>query len=304
MSGPRPGPCAPWVSGEELAALAPIQAAAAKQIADQKLTEEALNLVCAGAADAASLVLYELSGRQFTGECGPVTIRPVSRPTDADTRTWGSLNPNGWISSWGMCSAYGADVPGVVTHHGCSNPPEISLGAYPVTEIVQVLIDGIVIPGPYDPGTQTGEWELRDHRWLVRLRPTASAVPTERYGWPTCQILDLPDTEQGTFSITYRYGMAPPGMGRMAALALGKYLALPQLGNTTHFPKRVKQVTRQGVQASTTDVEDFVSTGNTGIFEVDLFIKAVNPGKNQRQAMVYSPDVGRPRRTAFPSLPS
>ena len=294
---PRTGPCSPWTSGPEIAALGPVVKAAAKMQVEQA----ALDLICAEAALAASQVLYELSGRMFTGDCGPVTVRPVSRPTDQDTR---SSTPLGWFSVWGTASGYGAQPAGVLAHYGSVEPPTITL-PYPVTEVLQVLIDGEVIPGPYDPVTQTGEWELRDFQELVRIRPTAASTPTQRWGWPTSQIMDLPDSEEGTFSVTVTFGTPPPAMGELAARKLGEYLALPQLGDTTHYPKRIVQMSRQGVSAQIASVIDILEKGSLGIWECDAFLLAVNPSKNQRQAAVYSPDTGRQaRRQARPSLPS
>lgn len=293
MSFPRTGPCDPWTAADQIESLPAVTAA----IQNTKLEPEQVTSVLAEAAIVASEILYELSGRIFTGECGPVTVRPISRPTDADTRSWGAaLSPLGWFSSWGLCTSYGSSIPGVMSHYGCSNPPEIELGAYPVTEIVQVLIDGVVIPAD--------EYELRNHRWLVRMRTSASSAPTERWGWPTCQINDLPDSQEGTFSVTYRYGSPPPASGKLAARKLAEYLALPQISETARLPQRTTQVSRQGVTAQAASVTDLIKDGLLGIYEVDVFLQSVNPSKNKRQATVWSPDIGRPRRTATPSLPS
>lgn len=304
MPGPRNGPCSPWCSAPQIQALAWVSAAATKAIAAGNLTQEQVTAICATSAQAASEILYELSARAFTGACGPVTIRPVSRPSDADTRTWAaSMSPLGWFSSWGLSSGYGMAVPGVMAHYGSAEPPTIKL-PWPVTEILQVKIDGVVIPGPYDAEAQSGEWELRGFRELIRIRPTASFEPTQRWGWPTSQIMDLPDSEQGTFSLTFTFGTPPPASGMMAAVKLAEYLALPQLGDSTHYPQRVTQVTRQGVTTQVANVIDVLSKGSLGIWEVDAFLLAVNPKKLQRQAAVWSPDIGRNRRQATPSLPS
>lgn len=302
MSGraPRPGACNPWITSDEVAALPTVQAAITSlQENDQALNQEQVQSICAAQATAASDILYELSGRVFTGPCGPVTIRPLSRPTDADSRAWGG----GWqyLSGWGYASSYGA-TPGVGSHYLSLNPPEIDLGVFPVTEIVQVLIDGVEIPGPFDPQTAEGEWELRDYRKLVRIRPTQEFTPTERWGWPTGQIMDLPDTQPGTFSVTYMYGQPPPEGGRQAALAFAGVLTCGAMGDTTAYPTRITQMTRQGVTARTVDAQDFLSAGMTGIYAVDAWIMSVNPKKLQRQARVYSPDTGRPRRQATPSV--
>lgn len=290
MAVPRSGPCAPWAQGSDVESQPWVQQQIAK-LADT-LSEADVQAICAEAAMAASEALYELSGRVYTGNCGPVTVRPLSRPTDVDTRVWGvwldGLGLSGELGSWGVCTS-----AGVLSHFGCSNPPEIELGAYPVTEITEVKIDGVVIPAD--------EYELRDYRWLVRMRPTESSTPTEQYGWPTCQINDLPDTEKGTFSVTYMYGQPPPSMGMIAAKKLAQYLALPQLGDTKHYPQRVTSIQRQGVSQMVVDVMDIVKTKATGIYEVDLFLASANPNKNARQGAVWSPDLGRPRRTATPS---
>ncbi len=295
MAAPRNGPCAPWVQGPEVAEQPFVKAAAQNATAKLGMAEQRIAELCAEAAVIASELLYELSGRVYTGDCGPVTVRPLSRPTDIDTRAWAAgLAPNGWMSSWGSCAyAYGFGSPGVLSHYGCSNPPEIELGAYPVTAIEKVLIDGVEIPAD--------EYELRDHRTLIRLRPTVASIPTERWGWPTCQHNDLPDSEQGTFSVTYRYGQPPPSAGVLAARKLAEYLVLPQLGDTSKYPQRVTNIQRQGVSAMVVDVMDVLKSKSSGIYEVDLFLLSVNPNKASRQAAVWSPDLGRPRRTARPS---
>lgn len=294
MPTPRSGTCAPWVSGAAIEALPWVRGAVAQLTRSGALEDGQLEAVCAEAATAASYILYELSGKIYPGQCGPVTVRPVSRPTDIDTRAWGAtLSTVGWVASQGFASAYGSFNPAVLAHYGSLEPPTIEL-PYPVTEIVQVKIDGTVIP--------EDEYEIRDFKSLVRIRPTASSVPTARWGWPTSQIMDLPDTERGTFSVTYLYGNPPPAAGELAAKKLAEMLALPQLGDNTHYPVRITQMARQGVTAQITDVMDLVMKGGSGIYEVELFLNAVNPHRNARQAAVWSPDLGRPgRRTQAPT---
>lgn len=294
MPTPRSGACAPWAQASEVEALPKVKKAAEALTGKSELTEEQVQQICAEAVTAASDVLYELSGCVFPGECGPVTVRPVSRPTDIDTRAWGAtLSTVGWVASQGFASAYGSFNPAVLAHYGTLEPPQIEL-PYSVTEIVQVKIDGEIIP--------MDEYEVRDFKTLVRIRPSSSTVPTARWGWPTSQIMDLPDTEPGTFSVTYKYGISPPAMGRIAARKLAEYLALPSLGDTTSYPKRVTSVARQGVSAVVTDVMDLLKEGMLGIWECDAFVKTYNPKKLRRQAAVWSPDLGRPgRRTEQPT---
>jgi len=295
---PRTGPCSPWITGSDLGSFDWVAKAAAKWLANttdppQPRTQAQLDALYADAATQASELLYELSGRIFTGACGPVTIRPVARPSDADTRGIRGLGAGSWYYSWG--SGYGATPDmGTVARYGRTDPPTIVLGGYPVTAILEVKIDGVVIP--------PDEYELRDYKQLVRMRPTAASAPTERYGWPTSQLQDLPDDQPGTFSVTYTYGVAPLASGVLACRKLAEYLALPQLGDTTKVPQRVTSVQRQGISAMVVDVMDIVKTGRTGIYEVDIWLRSVNPHQNARQAAVYSPDLGRARRVPNPSV--
>jgi hypothetical protein len=294
MDGPpRSGPCSPWVNGEDITGLVSItNALAALAEAGTPVPTDDVAVWAAEAAQASTEVLYELSGRKYTGVCGPVTVRPVARPVNEDGRLLGWSW--GFFGGWGSASYLGLSVPSVLPHYGDSVPPEIDLGVYPVREVTLVRIDGVTIPSE--------EYELRDHRTLVRIRPTASYNPTERFGWPTSQIGDLPDTQEGTFSVTYVFGQPVPVMGRVAARKLAEILLLPQLGDTSSYPMRITALTRQGVSARITDVQDFLAKGMSGIYEVDIFLNAVNPGRNQQQATVWSPDIGRPRRTARPSI--
>lgn len=239
-------------------------------------------------ASSVSELLYKFSGEQFTGACGPVTVRPMARPTDQDLRGFLGGGGSGYLQSWGICMSYGMAASGVASHYGCSNPPQVDLGAYPVTQVTSVMIDGVTIPA--------NEYQLQDYKWLIRVRPTASSTPTERWGWPTCQNLTLPDTEPGTFSVTLMYGQPPPTSGVDAALTLAREVALSQLGLPNGLPTRTTSINRQGVQATVLDFADFVAAGRTGIYVVDLFIKAYNPTGSTRPALVWSPDTGRPRR--------
>jgi hypothetical protein len=268
-----------------------VQDAAAKLRDKGQLPAGALEALCAESATAASEFLYEESGRIFSGECGPVTVRPVERPIDGDSRSWGArLSPLGWFASWGLASSYGSQIPGVMSHYGSTEPPEITL-PYPVRSITEVTIDGIVIP--------PDEYELRDFQTLVRILPEPGFTATARWGWPTSQRQDLALGNEGTFGVSFTFGNPPPANGLVAARKLAEYLVVPQLGDGTKYPRRVTNITRQGVSTGVTDIVNVMQkSGSTGIYEVDLFLRSVNPNRLQRQAAIWSPDVGRARRTA------
>lgn len=288
MSAPRTSACQPWINGDDVAGLITVQQAINHALAlpDINFTNDDALALCAEAADKATTILYERSGRIYTGFCGPVTIRPAARPTNADTLGWIT---RGWsYGGWGSASMMTLGLPGVVARYGQNQAPVITINNFPVRTIELVKIDGVVIP--------PNEYELRANQDLIRLLPTPSYNPTQRYGWPTSQRQDLPDTEQGTFSVTYTWGQDCGQLGRDAATALAEQLILPKLGVTTRFPTRTTAVNRQGVTAQVANVEDLLIKGMTGIFEVDLFLKTMNPNGLRRQAKVWSPDLEPNRR--------
>jgi len=249
--------------------------------------------VLESAAAIASEILYALSGRQFNGGGASAVVRPAATPRGL--RPWGIGFPGmGWYSaSWGSCTSLMAlGTPGQYgwfdVHVTCPKPPEIELGAYPVNTISEVLIDGVVIPDD--------EYRLDNNRVLVRTLPTASSTPTQRYGWPVCQRDDLPATQPGTFQVSFTYGRVPPAGGVQAAKVLAQQIALAAVGQTNRLPSRVTTVVRQGITAVALDTQDLVKLGRTGLFEVDLWVKTVNPSALVRRAQAWSPDLGRPRR--------
>lgn len=274
---PRIGPCSPWITAADVEAM--------EYPSDVTVDTATAQL----AAEVATEVLYNLSGQQFSGDCGPVVVRPISRPTDADTRGLVSRLPAGYIAVWGWSSAWGQPASGAASHYGSALPPEVELGAYPVTLIVRVKIDGEVIP--------PSEYYLQDRRKLIRRRPYAAAEPTARYGWPTTQIMDLPDTEPGTFSVTYKYGTPPPATGVLAAKRLAQQLTLNLVGEDSVIPQRYTSINRAGETIQAVDVMDFFEKRLTGIYEVDLFLRTFNPSGAIRRPLAWSPDVGRPRPT-------
>lgn len=266
-----PGTCTIWTSSTAVcAAYSDVKDA----LDGNKLAPAQLDLACAQASD----LLYMLSGRQFPGTCER-TLRPVARPVGWTVGDWqkyfSSITGEAYNTSWGTCWGNG--------HDSCRRPPQIDLGVFPIRSIVQVKIDGTIIP--------SDEYRVDDHRLLVRVRPTASSVPTVRWGWPTCQNLDLPDTEVGTFSVDLQYGMSPPSSGTAAAAALAAQFALAHASLPNRLPARLMTITRQGITMAAIDPLNFLDKGLTGVLEADLFIKASNPQRQRRRPRVYSPDV-------------
>jgi len=262
------GPCSDWVTLGEVQA-DPRAVTQAGDPLDPALLARMIS--------AASEILWALSGRQFAGVCSDV-VRPLRRYYNVSGDVWG----------WGLWRWQG-------TAFVCSRPPErsggcgslseITLGGYPVREVIEVRVDGAVL----DPSA----YRVDDHRWLVRTAPDGT-------GWPCCQQLQNdPLTDRDTFQVTFTYGQAPPAAGVEACKAWAIELAKGASGGPCSLPERVQSVVFQGGSYTIIDPMLFLADGRTGVYLVDEFLRAFNPGGVMRRPSVVSPDIPRPvRRTA------
>lgn len=281
--GPTPGPCRPWVEAEDVDECCDVEFDSSTQVSLED------------AADVASEILYELSGRQFTGLCGPLTVRPC-RPT---CRCWGEgqtvMTPSGqitWLPTEGYWSWW--DASERRNSCGCGCDSRIKLEGYPVVAIVQVKIDG----SPVAPS----EYRLDGNRWLTRMADGDG----NRQHWPACQRLDREDDEEGTFSVTYYHGIEPPLLGVRAAAELAcevyKSCAANVDAGDCRLPDGVVTVTRQGVTFdralfSSWALDPTTRSWRTGLPLVDAFLTAHNPAGLRRRSAVWTPTMtkaGRP----------
>lgn len=241
---------------------------------------------------AASEVLFELSGRLYSGACEQ-TVRPCRMGCDCGIQVLSRghvIGPwdFGWY--WGNYSWMCGDDP-----CGCWPVSRVLLPGYPVREILEVKIDGDVV----DPST----YVLQNWRWLQRMRDPAE--PDTALQWPSCQAMDLPDTADGTFSVTYRYGQDVPVMGQNAAasLACEMYRACAGDGDCA-IPANAVRVTRQGVTIDKGEMLGWIFTKrreqgwSTGLPLVDAFLNATNRFGNTQRPKTWSPDGNKFARKA------
>lgn len=220
---------------------------------------------------AASTILFNLTGWRYPGIC-----RETVRPHDQ-----AACGRCGWVRNVGGLDA------GSRFACGCGWLSEIRLGGRPVVRIVTVKVDGVDVP--------TDEYRVDNYGTLVGLTGAAG----RRRVWPTCQRMDLPETDLGTFAVTYDFGVAPPVGGVVAAAALGCQLALamsPETVGQCRLPKRVTSITRQGVSMAVLDPLTLIQDGMTGLPEVDLWVASDNRGRARRPGSLMIPGRGRNNR--------
>lgn len=251
------GPCTAWITGDDVAECcgeAVAQVGTATVLLDD-------------AADVASQLLYELSGRRWVGLCSRTGVRPCHSNCGCG---WQVLSRGHVVAAWDSWSCEGRSC-------GCRDLSRVKLSGY-VREVTQVKVGGVVV----DPSL----YRVDEHKWLTRL---------DGDRWPACGRLDLPDTEEGTFSVNYTFGKTPPLAGVEAAkqLACQIFMRCSNAANATDcaIPEGAVRISRQGITVERAIFARNPKTGawETGLSAVDQFLNTYNPKGIMRRAHFISP---------------
>lgn len=236
------------------------------------------------ASEWAVQILWALTGRQY-GACS-VTLRPcgprcgtsygyLAYPVGMGGLT-GGMGPwmIPWIDAgvWRNCGCAGGC--------SCSAPCEIAIPG-PVAAIDEVRVDGVIL----DPSAYR----------LDSLRGIQVLVRTDGECWPDCQDMAADIDEPGTFAVTYQRGRNVPRAGQLAAGELAGEFAKACQGGDCALPQQLASLSRNGVEVQVVNPTDVLENGLTGIANVDLWIRAVNPYRKPARSRVGSPDIAGPR---------
>jgi len=272
---PKVGPCNPFVTEADICCLAPTGLFADPCLTDGQAVPQN---VIDNAIQAASELLWAETGRRF-GTCD-VTIRPCKKDCNPCPGVdFFSSNDffYGFNTPWTpfLDAGVWTNIPpcGCPDDCWCSKAEEIPL-PYPVCEILEVQIDGAILPAT--------SYRVDEFRTLVR---------TDGGTWPRCQsAADL--GEPDTFGVSLTYGRPVPALLQQATAELACQLIKACVGAPCQLPQRKSSMTRQGVTIGFIDPAEFFKDRRTGIYIVDLAIQTFNPHRLTRRPTVYSPDVG------------
>ncbi|MGX1514040.1 hypothetical protein [Streptomyces collinus] len=236
--------------------------------------------------EVASSILWRLSGMRW-GPC-PVTVRPCRRAcleASPFLIRWGAT-AGPWIPYQDTAGKWrNASVCGCKSDCSCGELCEIYLPG-PVYDVTEVNLGGQILAAGL-------EYRLDAPGRLVRLGGGC---------WPTCQPMDKEPGEEGTLTVTYRWGLPLDAAAIAAVSELACHLLRGCGGSGSCGCKANRNVTRlqrQGVEIEM-DPTLIYAEGRTGLPMTDLWLAAVNPGRLSSPSRVYSPDFKRPRVTQWP----
>lgn len=212
------------------------------------------------------------------GTC-PITVRPCPVERSCRSGPWEPhpIAPGEWLNTCG-CS----------TAHYCGPLSEVDLDG-PVGYVSSIKVDGAELV------LDTGDWRIDNGHLLVWQGSGPSPIPET-------QDLNKPDTEIGTWSITYSKSYPVLADARLAVAYLAMEFAeacKPQ--GACSLPRGVTSVVRNGVSFS---IEaGLFPNGLTGIEIVDQFILKWAPaGSPTSSAQVHNPR--KPKARISSTLPT
>lgn len=171
-----------------------------------------------------------------------------------------------------------------VARFGCDFhlPFERLIGGYhPTDDSIPLWYNPRDITVKIDGATFT-DWYLRDGTWLVRA---------DGKRWPTSNDLSLPNTEAGTFTVTWTFGPPTPLIVASAALELAHQFQMESMADARcKLPPLTTSLNRQG-QTITID-RDVERTREAGpsLQSVMVAMSAFNTTNARTPPDVWSPD--------------
>lgn len=218
----------------------------------------------------ASSTLERLTGYRV-GNC-PITVRPCRQACNCQSPYYLGrvFDPQVYAGRW---------FNNVCGNPSCKPMCEVVLPA-PIGRIDEVKIDGVTLA--------PSEYQVQNDRYLVYVG-IEDTCP-----FPATQDLSKPDTEEGTFSVTYLNAYPVDELGAQAVTILALEFLKACKGGKCALPKNVREVARNGV--SFTIEAGLFPDGLTNIKQVDGYIEMWRPpGSPTQPPRIYSPGMNRPR---------
>lgn len=224
-------------------------------------------------------VMWAATARRY-GQC-PVIVEPCNRPAllreyqvyPQEYAGYGAayIDAGVWHNSCTGSFAATGDVEGCCT--GCETLLD---GPTSTSAITEVTVNGVIIP--------PASYQVHNGNLLVRIDGEC---------WPTCT--NYSQQNPPSMTVEYLRGEPIPARVQAAVERLACEYARACTGAPCALPKRLKSLTRQGVELSVEELSTKPGEIRTGIPEVDLIISLENPSGRPMRSLVLSPDQPLPR---------
>ena len=207
----------------------------------------------------ATEIMWALSGRRWSGRGTP----PCS--ASATLRMQQSSMAGWWPA--GMDAIRGAGFG----HDYIARPSVQAQRVVKLPHDETTLVTAVTIGGePFAAWHHRGAWLYRD----------------DGAGWQECDGQDV--------VVHYEWGQLPPVGGTRAMLLLAIELGKSEIGDSScRLPKRVVNVTRQGISMALLDPQTFLTRGKLGMPDIDQWLASVNPKGYAERGSFWTPDVLR-----------
>lgn len=235
-------------------------------VVPEELEEGAGSPYAYEACKAASYILWAFSGRKYHGT-RTVTER-YECPCKSSDRRSNVVPGNGVAGSNGNIYGHVLDVLDTTAGGGCGCPGTVG-GRH-----TRLRLRGTPV------------------RHVAQVKSGDTVLETSQYKIVNGSMLQLTNTNLDVcgLEVTYTYGVNVPVSGQRAARGLAKEFVKGWSGEECLLPDRVTNVSREGISFTIMDKQDFLDEGRTGVYEVDLFLRATNPDKARKPARIFSPD--------------
>lgn len=101
--------------------------------------------------------------------------------------------------------------------------------------------------------------------------------------------------------VDYEFGSKPPIVAQNAIDTLAAEFEKLVSDGKCRLPDRVTSISRQGTSWNMVDPNDILDKGRTGIYEIDLAMRAVTSVRSK--AAIFSPEYPPPKRVSIERLP-
>lgn len=193
---------------------------------------------------------------------------------------------------WSMSGRRHSGVVMVTEHYQCPK--------YATSTVEPVLLNGDVVNRRVRSQAVHGDviidYVRLRHRPVIAIQSVisrgATLAPTD-YTLYNRSVLQSSIIDPCDVTVTYTYDSSPPRIARVAARDLAQEFLRSWTNTDCALPERVTSISRQGISYTVIDEQTLINDLRTGVYSVDLFLKAANANRAQKRARIFSPDVPR-----------